>query len=165
MLTAMQDGALLVGIVSAAALVVSLLFLARQTRESTRQSVLANQLAGIQAKGEIYSAVDRILYRLAEHPELRQYFYDGVPVPVDHGGTELARVRAQVFAIAELYADAIERGLDTYRSVEPAADFRTPMDVYARDVVEASPALRELIAAHPFWWPNLEAWLAERNAR
>ena len=160
----MQNGALIAGIVSAAALVVSLLFLARQTRESTRQSMLANQMTGLQAKSDVYSTVDRILYRFLEFPHLRRYFYDGVEVPEEAPGDESAGLRDQVLAFAELFSDAIERGLDTYRSVAPAADFRTPMDAYAGDIVAGSPAIRYLVQSHPGWWPNLEAWISERHA-
>jgi hypothetical protein len=155
----MQDGALIAGVVSAFALVLSVLFLARQTKESARQSVLANQLAGLQAKSEIYSTVDRILYQFLEFPHLRKYFYEGSETPgVADPGTN-ADARSQVLTFAELFCNAIERGLDTYRSIEPAADFRSPMDTYARDIVEGSPAIRLLVQDHPGWWPNLEAWI------
>jgi hypothetical protein len=160
-LAPMQNGALIAAIVSAAALVVSLLFLARQTKESARQSALANQLTGVQATSEIYATVDRILYHLLEFPELRGFFYEGVAAP---GEGDDQQARARVLTIAELFANAIERGLDTYRSLEPAADFRTPMDAYAGDIVDGSPALRSLVVAHPGWWPNLETWMVERGA-
>ena len=160
----MQNGAIIAGIVSAVALVVSLLFLAEQTKASTRQSVLANQLAGLQAKSDIYSTVDRILYRFLEYPHLRRYFYEGVELPAESLNAEVTVNRDQVLLFTELFSDAIERGLDTYRSVEPAADFRTPMDVYAGDIVAGSPAIRYLVCSHPGWWPNLEAWINERHA-
>jgi hypothetical protein len=155
----MQNGALVVGVVSAVALVLSLLFLARQTKESARQSVLANQLAGLQAKSEIYTTVDRILYQFLEFPDLRKYFYEGIEIPASETGEAEAGVRDRVLTFAELFCDAIERGLDTYRSVDPAADFRSPMDAYAQDIVGGSPAIRYLVAAHPGWWPNFEAWI------
>jgi hypothetical protein len=160
----MQNGALFAGIVSAVALVVSLLFLARQTRESTRQSVLANQIAGLQAKSDIYSTVDRILYRFLEFPELRKYFYEGADLPVEANAEGVAGIRDQILTFAELFPDAIERGLDTYRSVDPAADFRSPMDAYAGDIVSGSPAIRYLVQLHPGWWPNLEGWINSRDA-
>lgn len=158
---AMQNGALIAGIVSALALVLSLLFLARQTRESARQSVLANQLAGLQAKSEIYFTVDRILYKLLEFPHLRKYFYEGVECPEDpvEGDPE---IRDQVLTFAELFCDALETGFDTYRSVDPAADFRSPMDTYANDIYKGSPAIRHLVQARPGWWPNLETWVELR---
>jgi hypothetical protein len=160
----MQNGALIVGIVSAIALVVSLLFLARQTKESTRQSVLANQLAGLQAKSEIYSTVDRILYKFLEFPHLRKYFYEGVAIPGNGLSESGDEIRDQVLTFAELFSDAIESGLDTYRSVDPASDFRSPMDTYAQDIVAGSPAIRYLVQTHPGWWPNLEMWINSRNA-
>jgi hypothetical protein len=159
----MQNGALLAGIVSALALVLSLLFLARQTRETARQSVLANQLAGLQAKSEIYFTVDRILYKFLEFPHLRQYFYEGIDVPVDLEVEGASEIREQVLTFAELFCDALETGFDTYRSVDPAADFRSPMDTYAEDIFEGSPAIRYLVQARPGWWPNLEAWVGMRR--
>jgi hypothetical protein len=159
----MQNGALVAGVVSAFALVLSLLFLARQTRESARQSVLANQIAGLQAKSEIYSAVDRILYQFLMFPHLRKYFYEGIEIPAEDEVGSDSGVRDQVLTFAELFCDAIETGLDTYRSVDPAADFRSPMDAYAHDIVEGSPAIRYLVSAHPGWWPNIEVWLETRR--
>ena len=162
-LSVMQNGALIAGLVSALALVLSLLFLARQTRESARQSVLANQLAGLEAKSEIYTTVDRILYKFLEFPHLRKYFYEGIEIPEFAGVAKDGDVRDQVLTFAELFCDAIERGLDTYRSVEPAANFRSPMETYANDIVTGSPAIRYLVHVHPGWWPNLEAWIERQR--
>jgi hypothetical protein len=158
----MQDGAIITGLVSAAALVMSLLFLARQTRESARQSHLANQIAGSQAKSEIYETVDRILYGFLVHPELRKYFYEGTELPDVASGDESENVRGRVLTFAELFADVIERGLDTYRSIDPAADFQSPMEDYARDMISTAPALRYWVREHPGWWPNVESWIARK---
>jgi hypothetical protein len=154
----MEDGAIIAGVVSAVALVVSLLFLARQTKESTNQTRLANQIAGSQAKSEIYGKVDRIQYHFLEHPELRKYFYDGAELPAGSSDLSETILRERVLTFAELFADAIERGLDTYKSVDPASDFRSPMEVYTRDMLAKSPALRTLVVEHPGWWPNVESW-------
>ncbi|MGH9021165.1 MAG: hypothetical protein ACRDV0_09140 [Acidimicrobiales bacterium] len=160
----MQNAALIAGAVSAVALVVSLLFLARQTRASALQALLANQIAGSEVKSDIFQTVDRILYQLVDHPHLRPYFYDGLEAPGADGATGDALVRNQVLSMAELFADAIERGLDSYRTVEPAADFRTPMDDYTRDLLAASPALRGLVSDRPRWWPNLAEWINVHDA-
>jgi hypothetical protein len=154
----MQDGAIITGLISAAALVLSLLFLARQTRESARQSHLANQIAGSQAKSEIYETVDRILYGFLQHPELRKYFYEGAEMP-ESSSEDDPEVRGRVLTFAELFADVIERGLDTYRSIDPAADFQSPMEDYARDMISTAPALRYWLREHPGWWPNMESWI------
>jgi hypothetical protein len=155
----MQDGAIITGLISAVALVLSLLFLARQTRESARQSHLANQIAGSQAKSEIYVAVDRILYGFLEHPELREYFYSGKELPDTSLDANSDNIRERVLTFAELYADVIERGLDTYKSIDPAADFQTPMEDYARDMLATAPALQYWVREHPGWWPNVESWI------
>jgi hypothetical protein len=155
----MQDGAIVTGLVSAVALVFSLLFLARQTKESARQSHLANQIAGWQAKSEIYGSVDRILYHFLEYPDLRKYFYSGAELPESSPDSESAIVRERVLTFAELFADVIERGLDSYQTVDPAADFQSPMDDYARDILATSPSVQFLVRAHPGWWPNVESWI------
>jgi hypothetical protein len=152
----MQDGAIITGLISAIALVLSLLFLARQTRESARQSHLANQIAGSQAKSEIYDAVDRILYGFLEHPELREYFYSGKELPLE---ADSDHVRDRVLTFAELFADVIERGLDTYKSIDPAKDFQSPMEDYASDILATAPAIRYWVREHPGWWPNVESWI------
>jgi hypothetical protein len=157
----MNDGAIIGGLVSAVALVVSLLFLARQTRESARQSHLANQIAGSQAKSDIYRTVDRILFRFLEYPYLRKYFYEDEELPEVSFESDSGELRQRVLTFAELFADVIERGLDTYRSVDPASDFKSPMEDYARDMLTTSSAIRYLVHEHPGWWPNVESWLSE----
>ena len=159
----MEVGAIIAGVVSAVALVVSLLFLARQTRESTIQTHLANQIAGSQAKSEIYGKVDRIQYHFLDHPDLRKYFYDGAKLPEASTQLEVSTLRERVLTFAELFADAIERGLDTYKSVDPASDFRSPMEFYTRDILATSPTLRRLVQDHPGWWPNVESWTGETS--
>jgi hypothetical protein len=155
----MEVGAIIAGLISAVALVISLLFLARQTKESARQSHLANQIAGSRAKSEIYETVDRILYRFLDHPELRQYFYEGEQLPAIESD-EPHIVRENILTFAELFADVIERGLDTYRSIDPAADFQSPMEDYARDILSTAPAIRYWVSEHPGWWPNVESWIS-----
>jgi len=157
----MNDGAIVAGLVSAIALVLSLLFLARQTRESARQSHLANQIAGSQAKSDIYRTVDRILFRFLEYPELRKYFYEGEALPDLPLDPKAAEQRERILTFAELFADVIERGLDTYKSVDPASDFKSPMEDYARDILGTAPAIGYLIEKHPGWWPNVEFWIRE----
>ena len=152
----MEEGAIAAGVVSAAALVVSLLFLARQTRASAEQNRLANQIASSEVKADIFQSVDRILYRLLDFPSLRPFFYDDAPLP----GVDDVELRALVLTTAELFANVIERGLDSYLNVDPASDFPNPMDAYARDVLAASPALRGLVASTPQWWPHLAEWVS-----
>ena len=122
---------------------------------------MANQIAGSQAKSEIYETVDRILYGFLDHPELRKYFYDGADLPDLSSEADPDNVRERVLTFAELFADVIERGMDTYRSIDPAADFQSPMEDYARDMLATSPALRYWVREHPGWWRNVESWIGE----
>src|ERR1700690_1406452 len=106
----MQFAVLAVGAISAVALVASLLFLARQTRASAQQSLLANQIAGIQARSRIYESIDRILFRLLDYPDLWPYFYEGHQTPSDTTSGAASSLRERVLTLAELFADAIENG-------------------------------------------------------
>ena len=134
----MQDGALIAGLVSAVALVLSVLFLARQTRESARQSLLANQLAGLQAKSEIYSTVDRILYQFLQFPHLRKYFYEGKEIPAETGTGVDVDARDQVLTFAELFCDAIERGSTPIGQSNPPEIF-VPQWIPTRETSSRAP--------------------------
>jgi len=159
----MQYAVLAVGAISAVALVATLLFLARQTRASAHQSLLANQIAGIQARTQVYESIDRILYRILDYPELWNFFYEGAAVPNRDDAHAGSMLRERVMTLAELFADGIENGIDVYRTVDPASGFQTPMDVYAESIVTSSPAIRDIVADRPGWWPNLEEWLSGRT--
>src|SRR5262245_42946689 len=78
---ALEELTVIAGLVSAAAITGSLLFLARQTRQSVEQFLVANELAGGRALAQGYELWDHVIDRFIEYPELRQYFYDGVEVP------------------------------------------------------------------------------------
>jgi hypothetical protein len=149
--------ALIAGLASAAALVGSLVFLARQTRESVHQSLVANELAGVRAKAQNFEAVDRVIAYFIEYPELRQYLYENVELPED------PTRRARVFTVAELMADALQscywlyqqHGLDVLRAVDATADIRDDLDDYAEFILAMSPAVRSLVRAHSRQWPHL----------
>ena len=136
----------------------SLLFLARQTRESVHQSLVANELAGVRAKAEGLATIDRVIAYFVDYPELHKCFYEGVGVPEDSTN------RARVLAVAELMADALQsvywqydgEGVDALRSVEPALDIRSDLDDYAEFILTMSPAVRSLVRAHPRQWQHLD---------
>jgi hypothetical protein len=90
---ALEVATLIAGLLSAAALVGSLLFLARQTRHAVHQSSVANELAGARAMAQGYEIADRVIAYFVDYPELRKYFYEGVELPED-STTKAARVVA-----------------------------------------------------------------------
>ena len=143
----MQTVALIGGLASAAALVASLLFLARQTR-------LANQMAGTQAMATSFETVDRIVEYFLEYPELRPYFYDGAEL---EGGALAVEspIRARVLILAELFADTVQSALYTIDSIEAVESYRDNMLDYAVVFLRRSPVLRQTVLEHPNWWPTL----------
>ena len=144
---------LIAGLLSAAALVGSLLFLARQTSESVHQSLVANELAGARAMAQGYEIADRVIAHFVDYPELRKYFYEGVEVPED------STTRARVLAVAELMADALlsnywlfqGKDVAALRSVDPA--IASNMDDWTEFILTMSPAVRSLVRAHPLQYP------------
>ena len=74
----MEEASVIAGLVSAFAIAGSVLFLARQTRQSVQQFLVANELAGARAMAQGYELWDHVIDRFIDYPELRQYFYEGV---------------------------------------------------------------------------------------
>lgn len=155
----MEAAAIVGGLVSAVALVASLLFLARQAHEAARQTRLANQIAVSQALASFYGENNKVLAYFLEYPELRRYFYDGAELD----GDALAigsPTRVRVLTLAEIFADLLENFLDATRTVEPAAGYRDDLMEYATFLLDKSPILRQTLSEHPTWFPNLAGDLA-----
>ena len=152
---ALEVATLIAGLLSAAALVGSLLILARQTSHSVHQSVVANELTGARAMAQSYEVADRVIAYFVDYPELREYFYEGVELSED------STTGARVLAVAELMADALQSGywlfqgkdVDTLRSVDPTLDIRPNWDDYTEFILTMSPAVRSLVRAHPLQYP------------
>ena len=154
---ALEAATLIAGLVGAAALVGSLLFLARQTREAAHQSLVANELAGVRAKAQGFEVIDRVIAYFIEHAELREYLYEGAELPEDSTN------RTRVLAIAELMADALQSvywhyevtSVKALRFVDPTLDIRSDLDDYAEFILTMSPAVRSLVRPRPLQWPHL----------
>ena len=151
----MEVATVIAGLVSAAALVGSLLFLARQTGESVHQSLVANELAGARAMAQSYEIADRVIAYFVDYPELREYFYEGVELPED------STKRARVLAVAELMADAAQSNywlnhskvVESLGSVDPGLDIRTNIDDWIESILTMSPAVRTLVREFPLQYP------------
>ena len=98
----LDEAAVIASFLAAAALVGSLLFLARQTSESVHQFLVANELAGARAMAQGYELWDHVIAYFVDYPELRAYFYEGVELPED------STTRARVLAMVELIGDALQ---------------------------------------------------------
>jgi hypothetical protein len=153
----LEELTVIAGLVSAAAITGSLLFLARQTRQSVEQFLVANELAGGRALAQGYELWDRVIERFIDYPELRQYFYEGVEVPED------PTARARVLAMTELIGDALQsthwlyQGKDVawLRSLDPALDIGADWDDWAKFILTMSPAMRTFTRENPLMYPFL----------
>jgi hypothetical protein len=153
----MELATLIAGLVTAAAVAGSVLFLARQTSQSVHQFSVANELAGARAMAQGYELWDHVIDRFIDFPELRQYFYDGVEVPED------STARARVLAMTELIGDALQsthwlyEGKDValVRSVDPELDPGADWHQWIRSILTTSPALRSFVRENPHMYPQL----------
>lgn len=159
----MEVAALIAGLASALALVASLLFFAREARESARQTRVANEMAGLQAMTAAFEKIHNTTAFFMEYPDLRQYFDEGVEPPDASDGVD-PHVRVRVLTLAELFSDSLETSLDAVRTIEAAGRDREDMEDYARFMLRSSPALRRAITAHPRWWPLLFGELSKLPA-
>ena len=152
---------LIVGLLTAAAVAGSVLFLARQTSQSVEQFLVANELAGARAMAQGYELWDHVIDRFIDYPELRQYFYDGVEVPED------STARARVLAMTELIGDALQSTHWLYEgkdvallgSVDPESDIRSDWDDWTQFILTMSPAVRSFVREHPLQYPFLTRML------
>ena len=157
----MELATLIAGLVTAAAVAGSVLFLARQTSQSVHQFLVANELAGARAMAQGYELWDHVIDRFIDFPELRQYFYDGVEMPED------STARARVLAMTELIGDALQstswlfQGKDValLRVVDPTVDIRSDWDDWTQFILTMSPAMRSFAREHPLQYPYLARML------
>ena len=157
----MELATLIAGLVTAAAVAGSVLFLARQTSQSVEQFLVANELAGARALAQGYELWDHVITRFIDYPELRQYFYEGVEPPED------PTARARVLAMTELIGDALQSADWLYQgkdvallgSVDPASDILVDWDDWTQFILTMSPVMRSFVREHPLQYPFLTRML------
>jgi hypothetical protein len=153
----LEVAALIVGLVTAAAVAGSVLFLARQTSQSVEQFLVANELAGARALAQGYELWDHVINRFIDYPELRQYFYDGVEPPED------PTTSARVLAMTELIGDALQSAHWLYKgkdvallgSVDPELDILVDWDGWTEKILTTSPVMRYFVRENPLMYPHL----------
>ena len=153
---------LIAGLLTAAAVAGSVLFLARQTRQSVEQFLVANELAGARALAQGYELWDHVINRFIDYPEIRQYFYEGVELPED------STTRARAMAMTELIGDALQSTHWLYEgkdvallgSVDPESDMLVDWDDWTKFILTMSPALRAFVRERPLQYPFVTRMLA-----
>ena len=161
----MEAASVIAGLISAAAIAASLLFLARQTRQSVEQFLVANELAGRRALAQGYELWDHVIDRFIDYPELRQYFYEDVEAPED------STTRARVLAMTELIGDALQSTHWLYEgkdvallgTVDPELDINivSDWDDWAKFILRMSPVMRSFTREHALQYPFLTRMLHE----
>ncbi|MBC7271798.1 MAG: hypothetical protein H5T76_24340 [Streptomyces sp.] len=133
----------------------SIFYLARQTKAAVEQARAAHKqvesgirVAAVSANDTVLGALREIHLLMIERPALRAYFYGGQSCPEDD---PLCPV---VVTVGELLADTMNQGIVTHRA-SPESNSADPWEDYCRTTLASSPVLRQLIAAHPKWWPDL----------
>lgn len=138
--------------VSAVAVVVSLLLLARQTGKLRQQTEITNLIGRYEALSAASQRYDQAITLIFAHPELRPYLLDGKPLLPDDPHRDRALLVADIMAGAIDHANRVAK-----RFPDPAHDLG-----WQRIAVAAArrPVFRELLADIPYAFPDLMAAIA-----
>lgn len=128
-------------------LAISVALLALQTRAVAKQTQISNIIAGTNAIRDSLADLREINTIFVERPALRSYFYDSKPCPTR------GRQCARALAVCEMFADALEVGLQSTASV-PSSDSYDDWVSYSKYLLRHSPVLAQQVIEHPDWWPR-----------
>ena len=138
------------GALSVASIVLSLLFVARQTRDLARQTKINNSIASVGLVHDILELSHTWHSGLIEKPHLRPYFFGSRAC----GSSNPDRVVTET--MAEMLADLLDYNL-TVTKLMPEAGFSADWHRWPRHMLLRSPILREVVQGHRDWWPALAA--------
>jgi hypothetical protein len=135
-------------------LILTLLFMARQTRKLTEQTMTGNAIAHLDAH---YNALERLhdLNKiLLEMPNLQPYFLLGKEC--QPGDPDYDSIRL----LGEMFADVFDLGLELHRRIKDEVH----RDCWDATVIEAikQPILRQAITSDAPWWPDLRMFVQQR---
>jgi hypothetical protein len=136
-------------IISAAAVVVSLVFVGWQSRELAKQTRTSNAIAATTAVTSTFDQLHRVLNHLIDDPGLWPYFYAGEQIPLREAK------RRRVLVVAEKMADVLDAGL-LATTLLPTTETYDDWVAYSRFLAEHSPVMVYVINLYePPWWPRL----------
>jgi hypothetical protein len=136
-------------VVTSMGVVASLCFVAFQTRQLARQTKIRNGLASLSVRYNSLERLHAVQCILIDNPSLRPYFYSNKGRP-DASTEEGARV----LLVAEMIADAGDYGVMALEIMPPIEGYDGWRD-YAAFILDNSPAVREVVSAHPKWYVQL----------
>ncbi|MFD4035320.1 hypothetical protein ACFWVP_33600 [Streptomyces sp. NPDC058637] len=131
-------------------LVVSLLFLAVQTRAVSRQVRAANNLAGTRALDHSLTSLREVHFKMLEYPGTR------APTSTTANRVRVGVRKERVLMFSELLADVLDTGIQATRRI-PENESDEDWLSYCRFLLHRSPALRATVTEHSNWWPDLAA--------
>lgn len=140
---------------------VSVLYLARQTKEAARQTgasvdqvAISNTVAAASANGMVLRSLREVHTLMIGRENMRAHFYGGRPLP------ETGVERDDVLTIAEMLCDVMSSATLVHEQT-PGSQSAAPWADYCRHTVSTSPAIAGLLREHPEWWPALLAVLPD----
>ena len=145
-----------VAILGFVGIIISLLYLAKQTKEATRQSKSLEESIRVQVYQGISSDMLEIDRVFIEHPELRPYFYESIELSQDSPLYKMA------LSIAEMK-------LDFYDTVlHQMPHFLQPLASNWKDGIRyafaLSPVMKTVLDTHKTWYTAELAELADDAA-
>ncbi|MBX3065602.1 MAG: hypothetical protein KF726_21680 [Anaerolineae bacterium] len=142
-MTTYEQLSLIISVASAVFVVISLLYLAQQTRLSAQQTKSVAHSLESSALNQILSTLLKLSETLLEYPEMRKYLYGGVDCPPDHPDYE----RLQVMLL--LYLDTFDYYIRTSTLVSTTGPMsKSDWYPWIIDMFKTSPALRKQFAAY-----------------
>jgi hypothetical protein len=136
-------------VLSVIAVVGSVLVLAWQSREVARATRLATRTAVAGVMTDAAANVRAVFEELIEHPELRAYVTDGVPLP----RAPLEHSRAQ--SMCEMVCDALEASLSAAEQIPGSYDALRGWPEWGAWVLANSPGCADHVRQNPVWYPRL----------
>jgi hypothetical protein len=135
-------------------LILTLLFMARQTQKLAEQTMTGNAIAHLDAH---YNALERLhdLNKiLLGMPNLQPYFLLGKECQL--GDPDYDSVRL----LGEMFADVFDLGLELHRRIRDEVH----RDCWDTTIIEAlkQPVLRQAIISDAPWWPDLRMFVQQR---
>ncbi len=148
-----------IAVISAAAIVASLVFLALEARSLKRSNELQTDALHVAAVQGSLQQLDGVVKEFLDRPWMLPHFYDGWELPLDRAQ------RGQVLLMAEMIADVIEGALQASAITNHFRSNRTSWEAYAQDLLRLSPAFQQTLATHTAWYPQLRALVPIPSAR
>jgi hypothetical protein len=153
----LEDAGSLGDLIGSIGVILSLLLIARQTRQLTEQTKISNEVGSTEAAYSALERIHQISHIMIDDPKIQQYFHENKALPAEK------IERARIMMVAQMLADTIDYGLMVCDLRSHMKDYQGWPD-FAVSSMSTSPALRQVIQDHPEYWPRLSRhWKEHRR--